>query len=117
MSTGGRRSFCARLLLSILAAAIGLAPASPNAAAEQAAAPTARAVPGQVTTSYVVPTITCPGCAARIKASAKKDPGVLDIVVDVSTKRVTVVYDPNKTDPERIAEAIRKGGDTVLPGK
>jgi len=119
MNTGERSLVSAWLLLSTLGAAlgIGLPPALPNAAAEQAATPTARTMPGQVTASYVVPTITCPGCAARIKASAKKDPGVLDVAVDVSTKHVTVAYDPSKTDPERIAEAIRKGGDTVLPGK
>lgn len=73
------------------------------------------AAPGQATARYVVPTITCPSCAERIKGNAKKDPGVVDVAVDLQTKRVTVVYDPSKTDAETIAAAIRKGGDTVRP--
>ncbi|MGH2378786.1 MAG: heavy-metal-associated domain-containing protein, partial [Candidatus Limnocylindria bacterium] len=76
----------------------------------------AAASPGQATARYVVPTITCPSCAARIRASAGKEPGVIDVAVDLDTQRVTVTYDPAKTDPEKIAAAIRKGGDTVLPG-
>lgn len=67
----------------------------------------------QATTSYLVPTITCPSCAARVEANAEKDPGVLD--AQVEGQRVTVTYDPAKTDPEKIAEAIRNGGDTVRP--
>ena len=67
----------------------------------------------QATASYQVPTITCPSCVARVKANARKDPGVLD--TQVRAQHVTVAYDPAKTDPEKIAEAIRSGGDTVLP--
>ncbi len=66
----------------------------------------------QATASYQVPTITCPSCAARVKASATKDPGVLD--AQVKGQSVTVEYDPAKTDPEKIAGSIRSGGDTVL---
>lgn len=72
---------------------------------------------GRPMARYFVPTITCPSCAARIKANAKKDPGVVEVAVDLATQRVTVAYDPEKTDPERIAEAIRAGGDTVLSGE
>lgn len=67
----------------------------------------------QATASYLVPTITCPSCAARVEASASEDPGVL--AVQVEGQDVTVTYDTDKTNPEKIAEAIRKGGDTVRP--
>lgn len=92
-------------------------PSLPGGIPEQpegdAPAVAAEAGPGQAVARYVVPTITCPSCAERIKGNARKDPGVVDVAVDLKTKRVTVVYDPSKTNPEKIAEAIRKGGDTV----
>lgn len=62
-------------------------------------------------TSYVVPTITCPSCSARVHASAMDEPGVTD--TSIEGQDVTVTYDPQKTDPESIASAIREGGDTV----
>lgn len=67
----------------------------------------------QATAGYLVPTITCPSCAARVEASATKDPGVLGVRVEFQD--VTVTYDPKKTDPRKIADAIRAGGDTVQP--
>ncbi len=73
-----------------------------------------RAGPEQASASYRVPTITCPSCAARVEANAKKDPGVLG--VRVKGQQVSVEYDPAKTNPQKIAAAIRSGGDTVLRG-
>ena len=70
----------------------------------------------QATTGYLVPTMSCPGCFGRIEAAASKDPGVLDIRLDQETpQRVIVEYDPSKTNPEKIAQAIRDGGDEVVP--
>ncbi len=71
------------------------------------------ATSGQATATYTVPSITCPSCAARVEANAEKDPGVLGVRVD--GQRVTVVYDPSKTDPTKVARAISDGGDTVVP--
>lgn len=65
----------------------------------------------QAKTSYAVPTITCPACSARVHASAMEEPGVID--TSIEGQDVTVTYDPQKTDPESIASAIREGGDTV----
>ena len=65
----------------------------------------------QAKTSYVVPTITCPSCSARVHASAMDEPGVTG--TSIEGQDVTVTYDPQKTDPESIASAIREGGDTV----
>lgn len=44
---------------------------------------------------------------------SSEDPGGLP--VQVEGQDATVTYDPDKTNPEKIAEAIRRGGDTVLP--
>lgn len=69
----------------------------------------------QATASYVVPTISCPSCVARVEANAKKEPGVVDAKASLETQEVVVTYDPKKTDPRKIADAIRAGGDTVQP--
>jgi copper chaperone CopZ len=82
-------------------------------AGETAAAP--EESPEQATVTYTVPTITCPSCVARVEANAKKDPGVIDAKGDLSTQKVTVTYDPKKTGPKKIADAIREGGDTAQP--
>lgn len=67
------------------------------------------------TVVFFIPTITCPGCAKRVEANAGKAPGVVEAKVDLSTRNVTVLYEPTVTDPDQIAEAIRAGGDTVVP--
>lgn len=75
-----------------------------------------KADPKRATTGYLVPTMSCPGCFGRVEAAASKDPGVLDIRLDRETpQRAIVEYDPSKTNPEKIAQAIRKGGDEVVP--
>lgn len=67
------------------------------------------------TARYFVPTITCPGCVARVEANANKEPGVLGAKASLETQEVVVTYDPKKTDPKKIADVIREGGDTVKP--
>lgn len=73
------------------------------------------ASPKRATARYLVSTITCPSCVARVEANAEKEPGVIDAKADLATQEATVTYDPKKTDPKKIADAIREGGDTVKP--
>ncbi len=106
------------LLLLLGACGSGAADSSPpdseNVTGQKAASEVANTdASKQATASYVVPTITCPSCNARVEASASKEPGVLNVRFE--DQDVTVAYDPNKTNPEKIAKAIRKGGDTVRP--
>lgn len=114
----------ALLLTACGGGASGSAPEPAATTAEGAAANTTETAetaavpeesPEQATVTYTVPTITCPSCVARVEANAKKDPGVIDAKGDLSTQKVTVTYDPKKTDPKKIADAIREGGDTVQP--
>lgn len=114
----------ALLLTACGGGASGSAPEPAATTAEGAAANTTETTetaavpeesPEQATVTYAVPTITCPSCVARVEANAKKDPGVIDAKGDLSTQKVTVTYDPKKTDPKKIADAIREGGDTVQP--
>jgi hypothetical protein len=44
---------------------------------------------------------------------SSEDPGGLP--GQVEGQDATITYDADKTNPEKIAEAIRRGGDTVLP--
>ncbi len=96
----------------------GTSPSEPvsgqtTAAAREGAGATGAGVKDSelATASYVVPTITCPSCSARVQASADEEPGVIE--TRIQGQDVSVTYDPQKTDPESIASAIREGGDTV----
>lgn len=51
----------------------------------------------------------------RVTASAKQVVGVEKVQVDLRSRKVTVTYDPKKTNPEAIKKAIEAGGDTVRP--
>ncbi len=44
----------------------------------------------------------CKGCAATIRGSLKRQPGVLAATVDYAKREGSIIYDPAKTDPEGI---------------
>jgi len=52
----------------------------------------------------------CPGGKARIEDGLKKVDGVISVVADLETKIVTVVYDGDKLNKDKIVEAIEKIG-------
>lgn len=52
----------------------------------------------------------CPACAWLIDESLKKTPGVMDSACNFSTDRLQVNYNPIKTSPDRIIEAVKKLG-------
>ena len=53
--------------------------------------------------------MTCAGCEAAVKMAAKKVDGVSGVDVSYKTGRAEVTYDPAKTTPEKIAQAITRG--------
>jgi len=53
--------------------------------------------------------MTCAGCAAAVKMAARKIDGVSAIEVNVEDGRAEVTFDPTKTTPDAIAQAITKG--------
>jgi copper chaperone CopZ len=60
--------------------------------------------------------MTCAGCAAAVKIAAKKVDGVTDITVSYDKSAADVTYDPAKTTPAAIAEAItEKTGFRAVP--
>jgi len=54
--------------------------------------------------------ITCNNCKKKLEENIPFEKGIKDMKVDVETKKVTVTYDPAKTDPEKIRAAIEKLG-------
>lgn len=78
-----------------------------------AATGTAGAEAGRAEVTFLVPTISCPGCQRRVEASIRKAPGILDVAFDGQV--VTATYDPSAVSPEEIKAAIEAGGDTVEP--
>lgn len=54
--------------------------------------------------------IHCDNCKKRVEDNVPFEKGVKDIEVDVETKKVTVHFDPAKTDPETLRKAIEKLG-------
>ncbi len=57
--------------------------------------------------------MTCANCVATVERSAKKIDGVNDAVVNFSTEKVTVTYDPALTKPQEMIEKIAGAGYEV----
>ena len=54
--------------------------------------------------------MTCTGCESTIKNSVKKVDGVKEVNADHKSQLVKASYDPAKTNPEKIKEAIVAAG-------
>ncbi len=52
--------------------------------------------------------MTCGGCEAAVKMAAKKVDGVKDAKASHEKGTAEITYDPSKTNPEAIANAITK---------
>ena len=72
----------------------------------QLAAPTE----GVLGLNLKVSNMWCPACAWLIDESLKKTPGVIDSACNFSTDRLQVNYNPIKTSPDRIIDAVKKLG-------
>ena len=60
-----------------------------------------------VTVEFVTD-IDCAGCAKKVTNTIPYEKGVKDVQVDVTTKTVTVTYDPLKTNNETLVKAFAK---------
>lgn len=89
-----------RIILIITLAVFGLGIASADAWAQK-----------KSTETVVFDTsITCNSCKKKLEENIPFEKGVKDMAVDVETKKVSVTYDPAKTNPEKIRAAIEKLG-------
>ncbi len=57
--------------------------------------------------------MTCTGCEQTLKSKVKKVDGVKDVIADHKTNTVKASYDPAKTNPDAIKEAITAAGYNV----
>ena len=57
--------------------------------------------------------MTCTGCENTIKTKVKKVDGVKDVIADFKSNIVKASFDPGKTNPDAIKEAITSAGYKV----
>ena len=50
--------------------------------------------------------MTCASCPITVKQVLLKQPGVSEVSVDYKSQSAKVTFDPDKTQPERLAEAV-----------
>ena len=65
---------------------------------------------GVLNLNLKVSNMWCPACAWLIDESLKKTPGVIESACNFSTDRLQVNYNPIKTSPDQIIDAIKKLG-------
>jgi len=53
---------------------------------------------------------TCAGCQTKIQSGLGKTEGVEKAVADLDTKMVTITFDPEKTNKEKLVKAIEDMG-------
>jgi len=61
-------------------------------------------------TIYVKTSATCDMCKSTIEKYVAFEKGVKKVSVDVSTAIATIVYNPEKTSPQKIRTAVSKSG-------
>lgn len=59
---------------------------------------------------WLVPDIECEGCVRSIRHALSDLDGVRNLSVDLLAKRVEVVFDPAKVNPEQIQSQIEQAG-------
>lgn len=77
---------------------------SPTGAAHQAATAVG------ATATLTVEGMACGACAARVGRIATRMDGVHDATVDREQGRAQIVYDPARTSPAAVAQAIGEAG-------
>jgi len=93
------------LLLAVVVAM--LAPTITRAAAEQQPAQSAKQ-PATQTCTLKVSGMTCASCDVAVRLAAKSVSGVKTVNLDYPKAKAEVAYDPSKTNPQAIADAITK---------
>jgi copper chaperone CopZ len=76
-------------------------------------APTAVRAVEPAKTTLAIKGMTCGGCVASVKLQLKRAAGVLKYEVSYEAAEAVVTFDPAKTTPEKIAEAVSKTGFTI----
>lgn len=61
------------------------------------------------------PPMSCQNCENKIKGNLRFEKGVKNIETNLAEQRVTVTYDADKTDPQKIEGAFEKIGYKATP--
>lgn len=112
----GRWNILALSVLGVLVVALAAFPLYSGRIAEAVSPRHAPKVTAQsATTAFLVPDMDCPACAAGLRASFEKLPGVNHAAVDYNTRRVTITYDPTRQQPQAFAKIVAGAGFHVKP--
>ncbi len=57
--------------------------------------------------------IDCDGCVRKIEKNISFEKGMIDMRIDKEKQQVTIVYNPKKTNEEKLREAFAKIGKPV----
>lgn len=77
------------------------------------AAPAGAGEPVRITLD--VPSMNCSLCPIAVSGVLRKQPGVREASADLASKSAQVVYDPDQTTPERLAQAVSDAGYPATP--
>lgn len=64
-----------------------------------------------------VPSMNCSLCPIAVAGVLRKQPGVHEAKADLVTRTAHVVFDPDKTSPARLAQAVSESGYPATPRK
>ncbi|MFC3476750.1 heavy metal translocating P-type ATPase [Halobacterium litoreum] len=68
---------------------------------------------GETVVAFAVPEMDCPSCAGKVESSLDKVEGVLDSDPQPTTGKLTVTYDPARTDVDALVAAVENAGYEV----
>ncbi|SET66888.1 heavy metal translocating P-type ATPase [Oceanicella actignis] len=71
--------------------------------------------PGRMRIELMTPEAHCAACIATIERGLNASPGVLSARLNLSSRRVTVEYDPARTGPQGLVEALAGLGYQARP--
>jgi len=97
--------------ISILVVALGVLAFLTMAAQREASKETPKKT--SKNTTLEIKGMTCGGCLAAVKVQLKKTEGVLSYDVSLEKAETDVSYEPDKTDPVKIAASVSKTGFTA----
>jgi Cu2+-exporting ATPase len=67
--------------------------------------------------NYPVTNLRCANCALGVEKKLRQEKGVLSAEVSLATNSATIDFDPSKTSPEKLREAVRSiGYDMIIEG-
>ncbi len=58
--------------------------------------------------------IHCQSCVSLIKNNVNSLPGIVNVIVDIDSKKAEVIYDGKKTNESDVIEKIKKAGDYTV---